>query len=293
MDRLLFSEVTVNSSPGRFRSYLYVPGSNRRMVTKAFESAADAVVIDLEDAVAAHDKDSARATAAAVVAEIPPKPTFVRINDLSSGRAQEDVEAVVGPGLTGIRLPKVDTADAVVRVAGWLARAGSDARIVPLIESALGVELAFAIAGAHAMVTGLAMGEADLRADLGAAEAALGYARARCVVAARAAGLVEVVQSVYTRLGDLDGLRASTELGRATGFTGRSAIHPDQVPVINAVFTPSAAEQAAARAVLAALPAMAESGVAVTPSGRFVDPAVVRSARAVLDLARLAGSGTE
>ena len=210
---------------------------------------------------------------------------------MGSGRTRADVAAVAGPGLAGIRLPKTETADAVVQTAAWLSGAGCDAGVVPLIESALGVERAFEIACADPAVMGLAMGEADLSADLRVRdEEGLAYARSRCVVAARAAGLAGAVQSVYTAVSDLAGLRVSTERGRAAGFVGRSAVHPSQVPVINEVFTPSQAERTAAEEVLAALGAAAAGrGVAVTTDGRFVDEAVARSARAVLALARLAG----
>ncbi|MHB1640619.1 MAG: HpcH/HpaI aldolase/citrate lyase family protein [Candidatus Dormibacteria bacterium] len=279
--------MAASSSSRPYRSYLYVPGTDPRRVAKALESSADAVVIDLEDAVAVPEKDAARSIAAAVVAERPPKPTFVRVNGLRSGRTREDVEAVAGPGLAGVRLPKVESADGVVLVASWLASVGCRAGVVPLIESALGVEHAFEIASADRMVMGLAIGEADLIADLGVHDEGLDYARSRCVVAARAAGLVGIVQSVYTTLGDLAGLRASTERGRAAGCVGRSAIHPTQVPVINDVYSPSEAEQVWAEEVVAALRAAAGRGVAVTADGQFVDEAVARRARAVLDLALL------
>lgn len=270
-----------------FRSYLYVPAVDERRIAKAIGGEADAVVIDLEDAVAPGRKEQARRMAAGVVAQPVGKPVFVRVNSVDSGLAEADVAALAGPGLTGVRVPKVESADQVRRVAGWLARHGLPVLIVPLIESALGVERAWEIVSAAGEVAALALGEADLRADLGAStDDGLAYARSRCVNAARAAGRV-AVQSVFADLRDSDGLRASTLRGRGMGFTGRSAIHPDQVAVINDVLTPTDDEQRRAREVMDAYEAAGRqgSGTAVTADGRFIDEAVVRSARMVLRLA--------
>jgi citrate lyase subunit beta/citryl-CoA lyase len=147
------------------------------------------------------------------------------------------------------------------------------------------VERAYDICRADPLVAGLVLGEADLAADLGTSDDdGLRYARSRCVVAARAAGLPPPVQSVYPNVRDLDGLRASCEQGRRLGFLGRSAIHPKQVPVINAAYTPSAAEVADARMLLES--SQRRDGEAfVLPDGRFVDAAVVEQARRTLALA--------
>lgn len=268
-----------------FRSYLYVPGIDERRIGKALESDADAVVIDLEDAVAPERKADARRLAAEVVAAPLAKPVFVRINSLGSGLAADDLAAVSGPGLSGVRVPKVESAQQVRQVTRWLS-GRSPVMIVALIESALGVERAADIAAADGVVA-LAMGEADLRADLGVTvDDGLLYARSRCVTAARAAGRL-AVQSVFVDLRDVDGLAASTQWGRQMGFTGRSAIHPAQVAVINDVLTPTEDEQRRAQEVMEAYEQGRSdgSGAAVTPDGHFVDEAVVRAARTVLRLA--------
>ena len=267
------------------RSYLYVPGDRPDRIARALASDADAVVLDLEDAVAPGQKDAARAEAARVLRSQPAKPLFVRINAVSSGLADADVDAVAGRWLTGLRLPKTEAPEEVRHVAERLARHGCKAVIQCLIESALGVERAFDLARAHARVAGIGLGEADLAADLGVrAEAGLAYARSRIVVAARAAGLPPPVQSVYPNVRDLDGLRRSSEAGRDLGFFGRSAVHPAQVPVINGVYTPSDAEMEEARTLVAHLEAAAETatGAFVLADGRFVDRAVVESARRTL-----------
>lgn len=271
------------------RSYLYVPGDDPRKMEKALASEADAVVFDLEDAVAPERKQDARDTVAGLLSSAPPKPCFVRINKPGSAFAEGDVNAVAGPHLAGLRVPKVESAQAVIRVVERLEGHGSEAVVWCLIESALGLELAFEIACSHERVAGIGLGEADLSADLGVrSDEGLLYARSRVVAASRAAGLPNPVQSVYTNVKDAEGLRRSSERGKALGFLGRSAIHPAQVPIINEVFTPTDEEVAGARELLDALEAAAGNGTGAfaLPDGRFVDEAVVRSARSTLTLAR-------
>src|SRR5215217_7507153 len=250
------------------RSYLYVPGDDSRRIEKALATGADAVVIDLEDAVAPSRKEEGRKNAAEVLESEPAKPIFVRVNALGSELAAQDIDAVAGLYLAGLRLPKVESPEGVRLVAETLEERRSEAGIHCLIESALGLELAFEIARSHERVSGMSIGEADLAADLGV----------------RAAGLPGPVQSVYTSVNDLEGLRRSTEEGRSFGFVGRSAIHPSQVPIINEVFTPTEEEVAEAQQLLDRLDSEARSGTGafVFEDGRFVDRAVVESARQTL-----------
>jgi citrate lyase subunit beta/citryl-CoA lyase len=281
--------VTLPEAP--IRSYLYVAGSDPRRIEKALASDADAVIIDLEDAVAPNRKDEARRITAGVLERENPKPVFVRVNGPGSKLCERDVEAVAGPGLAGLRLPKTESAEDVRSVAVRLEELGCEAGIHCLIESALGLEMAFKIARSHPRVAGLGPGEADLAADLGVSgEEGLLYARSRIVSASRAAGLQGPVQSVYTNVRDLDGLRRSTAEGKRLGFVGRSAIHPAQTPVINEAFTPTPEEAAEAEELLGEMERAAASGTGAfaLESGRFVDEAVVRAARSTLTLARRA-----
>jgi citrate lyase subunit beta/citryl-CoA lyase len=271
------------------RSYLYVPGSDPHRIEKALASEADAVILDLEDAVAPNRKEEARTTVAEVLRSEHEKPVFVRINAPDSVLAEEDVEAVAGPRLAGLRLPKTESAESVRRVAQWLDKLGCEAGLQCLIESALGLEFAFEIARAHEKVVGMSLGEADLAADLGVrGDAGLLYARSRLVAATRAAGLPGPVQSVYTNVRDAEGLRRSTMEGKNMGFVGRSAIHPAQIEVINEVFTPTEEEVAEAKDLLARLEESTGTGTGAfaLEDGRFVDEAVVGSARLTLALAR-------
>jgi citrate lyase subunit beta/citryl-CoA lyase len=271
------------------RSYLYVPGSDPRRIENALASEADAVVLDLEDAVAPNRKEEARETVAGFLRSGDEKPIFVRVNVPGSALAEEDIEAVAEPNLAGLRLPKTESAEAVRRVAKRLEDLRCEAGIQCLIESALGLELVFEIARAHERVVGMSLGEADLAADLGVRnDVGLLYARSRLVVATRAAGLPGPVQSVYTNVRDEEGLRRSTEEGKNQGFVGRSAIHPNQLSTINEVFTPTEGEVAEAEDLLARLEesAGAGTGALALEDGRFVDEAVVGSARVTLALAR-------
>ncbi len=275
------------------RSYLYVAGSDPRRIEKALASEADAVVIDLEDAVAPGRKDEARRIAAGVLETENPKPVFVRVNAPGSALRERDIEAVAGPNLFGLRLPKTESADDVRSVAARLEELGCEAVIQCLIESALGLEMSFEISRAHSRVMGLGPGEADLAADLGVSgEEGLLYARSRVVSAARAAGRVPV-QSVYTNVRNPDGLRRSTVEGKRLGFFGRSAIHPAQVPIINETFTPTEEEVSEAEDLLSRLESASGASVFVLEDGRFVDEAVVRAARSTIALARHTRTGQE
>ncbi|MFD4876984.1 HpcH/HpaI aldolase/citrate lyase family protein [Streptomyces sp. NPDC058420] len=262
-------------------TWLYVPGDRPPVVAKALAAGADVVVVDLEDAVAPDRKEYARSATAELLSE-PRLNVHVRVNALDTPWASDDLRTLAPlPGVSGLRLPKVTSAEDVVAVA-------EKARGLPLyalLETALGVERAFAIAGAHPAVRGVALGEADLRADLGVREdAGLDWSRSRVIVAARAAGLAPPPQSVHPDIRDLDALAASCARGRALGFLGRAAIHPRQLPVIESAFLPTEREIEEAETIVKA--AMAEEGAQALADGRFIDAAVVAAARRTLSLAR-------
>jgi citrate lyase subunit beta/citryl-CoA lyase len=269
------------------RSWLYAPASEPRRLAKALTCGADVVVADLEDAVPAGQKEDARRVVTELVAVPLTTPLWVRVNHPRSPWGRDDVLACTGPGVAGLRLPKCEDPEDVRRVAGWLEQSGRPVPLSLLLETALGVERAYELVTCSPLVAGVGLGEADLRADLRVSDdAALGWARGRVVTAARAAGLPGPVQSVHTRLRDPDGLRATSVAGRALGCSGRSVIHPEQVPVVNEVYAPSLREVAAARALLDGLEKADAAGTSafVAADGRFVDPAVVASAHWTLSL---------
>ncbi|MEU5094259.1 aldolase/citrate lyase family protein [Streptomyces sp. NPDC020996] len=262
-------------------TWLYAPGDRPHVVAKALVSGADVVVIDLEDAVAPDRKEYARAATADLLRAPQPVPVHVRVNALDGPSAALDLAALAAlPGVSGLRLPKVTGPEQVVRVARTTAPA-----LYALLETALAVERAHAIAAAHPALRGISLGEADLRADLGVRDdAGLDWPRSRIVVAARAAGLPPPPQSVHQDIRDLEGLAASCARGRALGFLGRAAVHPRQLPVIERAYLPTRREVEEAEAVVKA--AEAEQGAQALPDGRFVDAAVVAAARRTLALAR-------
>lgn len=256
-------------------TWLYAPGDRPDVVQKALASAADAVIVDLEDAVAADRREYARSATAELLASPRPAPVHVRI------AGKDDIASLVGlPGLAGLRLPKVARASDIHRFAA----VAPDTPLYALLESALGIENAHAIATAHPAVRGIALGEADLRAELGVGnDAGLDWPRSRVVVAARAAGLPAPVQSVYPDVRDLEGLAASCAHGRSLGFFGRSAIHPRQLPVIERAYLPTAREVESAAEIVEA--AARNAGAQALPDGRFVDAAIVAAAHRTLFLA--------
>ncbi|WP_328678853.1 CoA ester lyase [Streptomyces sp. NBC_00322] len=261
-------------------TYLYAPGDRPEVVHKALASGADVVIVDLEDAVAPDRKKYALAATADLLASPQTLPVHVRIN------TPHDIEALIAlPGLCALRIPKVAHATDIRRIA---ARAPG-IPLYPLLESALAIEHAYAIATAHPAVHGIAIGEADLRADLGVRDGtSLDWPRTRIVVAARAAGLAPPAQSVFPDIRDLDALYASCTHGRALGFLGRAAIHPRQLPVIERAFRPTPEEIEAAEEIVKA--AATDGGALALPDGRFVDAAIVAAAQRTLALARREGS---
>ncbi|MEH0422488.1 HpcH/HpaI aldolase/citrate lyase family protein [Streptomyces sp. B21-083] len=269
-------------------TWLYVPGDRPEVVSKALASGADVIVVDLEDAVAPDRKEYARTATAERLSDPQPVPVHVRINALDGPLATRDLRAFQClPGVSGLRLPKVTTPQQVVRVATRMsatATAEAGPPLHALLETALGIEHAFAIATAHPALHGIALGEADLRADLGVrGDAGLDWCRSRVVVAARAAGLAPPPQSVHPDTRDLDTLAASCAHGRALGFLGRAAIHPRQLPVIERAYLPTPEEVADAEQIVKA--AATDEGAQALPDGRFIDAAVVAAARRILSLA--------
>jgi citrate lyase subunit beta/citryl-CoA lyase len=268
-------------------TWLYAPGDRPQVVAKALAAGADVVVIDLEDAVAPDRKEYARTATAELLTESQPVPVHVRVNTLDGPLAAADLKAVADlPGLCGLRLPKVTSPEQIIHVADQLALAdGGAPPLYALLETALAVEHAHAIASAHSALRGISLGEADLRADLGVRDdAGLDWSRSRVIVAARAAGLAPPPQSVHPDIRDLEGLTATCAHGRTLGFLGRAAIHPRQLPVIERAYLPSQEELEQAETIIKA--AATNQGAQALPDGRFIDAAVVTAAQRTLSLAR-------
>jgi len=252
-------------------SALYVPGDRPDRFAKAVASGADLVIFDLEDAVAPEAKDRALEDVTAFLESSIPATVQVQVRVNSERPAEwERVAALTG---VGIRMPKAESA---ASLAGVLAL-GSP--VTALVENACGLEAVGEIAASG--VAGLALGEADLVASLGTADAAvIEWARIRLVVAAAAAGLPAPMMGAFAAIRDLDGLERDCVRGAQLGFGGRSAVHPSQLPVIARVFSPSDADREWARAVRQAL--AGGVGVATLESGEMVDAAMAARATRIL-----------
>jgi citrate lyase subunit beta / citryl-CoA lyase len=267
------------------RSYLFAPGHNPKLLRRVFEAGADAVMLDLEDAVPPPAKRRARAMVADVLAD---RPAWVRINAVGTELAACDLAAVAGLA-AGIRIPKVESAQDVQ----WVRDRAPDTPLICAIETARGILAAGEIAQVDG-VRHLSLGGVDLRRDLCASDGNLQtlYARSHLVVVSRAAGLDPPIDSVYARLDDETGLRAQTEFARSLGLFGKSAIHPRQLAVLHEVFTPSAEELEWAQTVLDAFQAAGGEPVKLA-DGEFIDLPVADRARRLLELAaRLPRSGS-
>jgi citrate lyase subunit beta/citryl-CoA lyase len=288
--------------PPPIRSYLYAPGSNPRVMEKALAAGADAVILDLEDSVAPEDKLAAREQVAAVIAGSGggaagpgagsggPREIHVRINRGPDGPDPDDLAAVIAPGLTGVRLPKIGSAEEVRAVAGALDELERSAGMVPgtvllylSIETAAAALAAAELAGAP-RVARLVFGATDFLADIASPGATDGpasaLARGMLVLASRAAGIGAPVDCVHTALDDQEGLLRSARSARELGYFGKSVIHPRQIPAVHEVFTPSDAELSEARRVLAHVEAHGDGASAL--DGQMIDAAVVARARRLL-----------
>lgn len=297
------------------RSLLFAPGSNPRMLSKACGSVADAVILDLEDAVAPSARADARSAVAVAIDENPGRPgIFVRVNHPSTGSMDADLDITVRPGLFGIVLPKTDSPSDVARLDEALsereARAGlpvGSIAILPLVESCRGLHHGYEIARQSPRVVGMAFssGEAgDFMSDLGGQwtqdGVAMLYPRSKLVCDTRAAGLSWPVDGVVMNLGDTSVLESECRLARRLGYQAKMAIHPMQLDVIHAVFTPTEAEIEASLAVTRAHEtAQSEGTGAFTLDGMMIDQANVERANRILARAeaisnsRPPGSGSD
>jgi citrate lyase subunit beta/citryl-CoA lyase len=279
------------------RSLLFVPADGCRKLDKALGCGADAVIVDLEDSIAPDRKAPARTSAAAFVAEavrLARRPFIcVRVNGLGSGLIDADLEAIVAARPDAILLPKAEGGASIVHADAKLAAqeainglADGHIKIVAMaIESAAGFLLAGTFGRQSARLIGLSWGAEDLAAELGAETnrdsagrytSPYRHARTLCLMAA-ATAQVPAIETIYMDYRDGEGLRRDTQEARRDGFTGRLAIHPLQVPIINEVFTPSAAALAAAQAIVAAFAATPGAGVIAIEGVMYDRPHLARA----------------
>ncbi len=294
------------------RSYLFAPGNQPRRVEKAFTLGADAVILDLEDSVAPADKAATRAPVAAALAATAGQRRsrgYVRVNAMSTPWCFRDVAEVLGPGVDGIVLPKVESA-ADLHAIDWLManierEKGLETGaidLIPQIETAAGLNRIERILQARGLkpysgrwrVQRVAFGGADYATDLrllpDEEERELAVARDRLVLASRNAGVEAPIDSPWFQFRDAEGYAKAVARSRRIGFQGRLLIHPDQIPGANAGYAPSAAEVARAERIVAAFrEAEAKGAAAIQVDGQMVDYPIVHQAEQLLAAAKAAG----
>jgi len=292
-------------SPSVLRSLLFVPASRPELIAKAQSGHADAVIFDLEDAVAERSKTAARRNVSNAMREGLRKPAFLRVSHPATPAFRDDMELVADvpsfDNFLGILVPKVkspveigDICRTLTKIEIGRACGSEPLAIIPLIECCVGLRNAFEICRATTRVAGICIAsaeEGDFMVDLGGRwtekSNALLYPRSKLVVDARAAGIGWIIDGVFMNLESADALRKESELARELGYNSKMAIHPDQVKAINEVFSPSDAEMAQAQRLVEAFRQAQESGVgALNFEGRMVDLANFKLAERTLSLRR-------
>ncbi len=277
------------------RTFLFAPGNHVRKVEKVFGAGADAVILDLEDAVAAAEKVATRSVVRAALAEKGGARAYVRVNALDTDLTFDDIDTVVCANLDGIVLPKVETVADLARV-DWLIanlerraqRQPGSIDLMPIIETARGAANVRVIAQSGLRrVKRLSFGAGDYTRDLGIEwsrqELELLPVRSEIVLASRLGGLEPPIDSVYIHIRDDQGFAASVTTVRDLGFQGKLCIHPGQVPIAHEVLTPTAEQVAWARRIVEAFQAAeAQGSASIQVDGYFVDyPIVIKARRTV------------
>lgn len=292
----LLEENTYPTCADRFRfSRLYIPGNTPSMMINAGLHSADGIILDLEDSVAPEKKDEARILVRNALRQLSFRGAerMVRINQ--GERGLKDLEFVVPHHVNLVLIPKCESISYVREVENRIleikGRSGMSAPVylMPIIETALGVELAFDIAGSSANVVALAIGLEDLAADMGVSRTVEGkesfYARTRLINAAKAAG-IQPIDSVFPDVGDMEALRQNVMASKLLGFEGMGCIHPRQISVIREGFSPEPEEIEKARKIVAAFEDAHSKGLGVVALGsKMIDPPVVARAHKIIDLA--------
>ena len=276
------------------RSLLYVPGSSERKISKAVSTEADAVIFDLEDSVSPAEKEAARNRVCAHIAEIKAtgKEPIVRVNAMDSMWGVLDILAVAKAGPDTILIPKADE-KAMILADGLLSAAEAELGLekntmglIALFETAYSIASPLSILMATARIDGAQLGAEDLTKEMEIARTPEGteitYARHQLVVAARSVG-IDIMDTPYTGIRDLDGLQRDAQTAKKIGYTGKTCIHPDHIAVVNTEFSPSEAEVLQARGILEAYEASVIAGNgACMYQNKMIDAPIADRARRIV-----------
>jgi citrate lyase subunit beta/citryl-CoA lyase len=289
-------ENNYSTTPGRFRfSRLYLPGNTPSMMINAGLHSADGIILDLEDSVSPEKKDEARILVRNALRQINfnSAERMVRINQ--GERGMKDLEFIIPHNVNLILIPKCEDAETVRKIESRISEIKAKEKLtnpvylMPIIETALGVEMAFEIARSAAAVVAIAVGLEDLTADLGVPRTREGketfYARTRIINAARAAS-IQPIDSVFSDVDDMEALRQNVLSAKALGFEGMGCIHPRQIPVIRQGFAPGPEEIEKSKKIVLAFENARTKGLGVVALGsKMIDPPVVARAQKIIDLA--------
>ncbi|WP_174614477.1 HpcH/HpaI aldolase/citrate lyase family protein [Virgibacillus ihumii] len=285
------------------RSYLFVPAKELSIINKAINSEADSVIIDLEDAVAYSEKNNARELVKESLQKLNnQKPVYVRINDIGTPFWEEDLAYSVQYGAHGVIVPKSENPEDISYICkriremtqnknGTVLRETNDSNsfeVIPLLETAKGIQFAYEIAKSDSLVSKLAFGSIDYSLDIGCQLSSSGdellYARSRIVVGSRAADREGPIDAVFPSLNNPGGLEYEATQAKKLGFKGKLTIHPKQVDIVNNLFMPGDEELREAREIVEQFEKAEQEGLAsISVNGNLVDYPVYKKAKEVLN----------
>ncbi len=284
------------------RALLFIPGDDRRKIEKGITLQPDCIIMDLEDGAAESRKATARSTIRAALSELDfgRSEKWVRVNAVDTAYISDDLSVLSGIAVTGIVIPKVDSAEQIKLVSDWLEmhetpeqKQAGGIKLIAIIESAMGVVNLREIAGSDPRLIALCFGAEDLAGDIGAIRTPdiheSAYARGAVVIHAKAYGL-QAIDTPFITLDDEVALTREAYAALEMGYTGKLAIHPKQIAPITTVFTPDETEIQAALGLIAAFEAQQNAGAgAFQIDGKMVDMPMMRAAKALLERAKMAG----
>ena len=271
------------------RSFLFAPGSNEKIIKKALNSSADAVIIDLEDATALNEKDKAREIALKISLIDRDKPLYIRINSANSPFFEKDLELLESAKLDGVVLPKCEDSDDIIKLTQAIKE---NIDVIPLIESAKGIINLVNMGRASKKISRFAFGAIDYTLDINAQYTKSGfellYPRSYLVLTSRILNLLPPVDTVFPYLNDETGLINETKHIKELGMFGKLAIHPKQVDIINDIFTPTKSETDEANSIVKAFLEAEKEGIAsIRVNNKFVDYPVYLKSKRIIELAKI------